>query len=135
MTMLRQFTIAPSLARLIQKERGGERVLEGYFPDQPRQSTYVQVGENRSSLILVTDGEEGPEERTDLPPSHAHALLGVTQGQVEYVRTSLSIGSREIQLQHFVKPGLLDMVSVGVEQEDQEFHRFRRKFGARSKKL
>jgi hypothetical protein len=36
MTILRQFIIAPSLARLIQKERGGERVLEGYFPDQPQ---------------------------------------------------------------------------------------------------
>jgi hypothetical protein len=32
MTVLRQFISAPSLARLIQKERGGERVLEGYFP-------------------------------------------------------------------------------------------------------
>jgi hypothetical protein len=36
MTILRQFIIAPSLARLIRKERGGERVIEGYFPDQPQ---------------------------------------------------------------------------------------------------
>jgi CYTH domain-containing protein len=122
MTMLRQFIIAPSLARLIQSERGGERVLEGYFPDRPHQSIYVQVDENRSSLILLADGEGGPEERTDLSHSHAQALLAVTQGQVGYVRTSLSIGSREFQLQHFVRPGLLDMVSVELEQEDQEFH-------------
>ena len=120
--MLRQFIIAPSLARLIQRERGGERVLEGYFPDRPHQSIYVQVEENGSSLILLADGEGGPEERTDLPHSHAQAVLAVTQGQVGYVRTSLSIGSREIRLQHFVRPGLLDMVSVEVEQEDQEFH-------------
>ena len=52
----RLFRIAPSLARLIQKERGGERVLEGYFPDQPRPSTFVQVEETRSSLILEVGG-------------------------------------------------------------------------------
>jgi hypothetical protein len=52
MTILHQFIIAPSLARLIRKERGGERVLEGYFPDQPQRRTYVQVEETRSSLIL-----------------------------------------------------------------------------------
>jgi hypothetical protein len=52
MTILRQFIIAPSLARLIQKERTGERVLEGYFPDQLQRRTYVQVKETRSSLIL-----------------------------------------------------------------------------------
>jgi CYTH domain-containing protein len=122
MTMLRQFIIAPSLARLIQRERGGERVLEGYFPDRPHQSIYVQVEENRSSLILVTDGEGGPEERTDLPHSHAQALLAVTQGQVGYVRTSLSLGSREIWLQHYFEPGTLYLISVAVEQDDQEFH-------------
>jgi hypothetical protein len=52
MTMLRQFLIAPSLARLIQRERGGERVVEGYFPDRPHHSISVQVEEDRSSLIL-----------------------------------------------------------------------------------
>ena len=35
MAILRLFIIALSVARLIRKERGGERVLEGYFPDQP----------------------------------------------------------------------------------------------------
>src|SRR5215217_7118684 len=45
MAILRQFIIAPSLARLIQKERGGERVIEGYFPDQPGGSAFVQIEE------------------------------------------------------------------------------------------
>jgi hypothetical protein len=39
----RLFIIAPSLARLIRQERGGEHVREGYFPDQPDRSTYVQI--------------------------------------------------------------------------------------------
>ena len=52
----RLFIIAPSLARLIRKERGGERVLEGYFPDQPQRRTYVQIEETRSSLILEAGG-------------------------------------------------------------------------------
>ena len=115
----RLFLIAPSLARLIQKDRGGERVLEGYFPDQPRHSTFVQIEEARNSLILEAGGEKLPEEHTDLPPAHAQALLAVSQGQVEYVRTRLSIGSHELQALHFVRPGPLDLVAVEVAPEDE----------------
>ncbi len=102
MTMLRQFLIAPSLARLLQRERGGEHVVEGYFPDRPHQSIYVQVEEDRSSLILSSDGIEGsPEERAGIPTSQAQSLLAVASGQVAYVRTSVSLGSRKLQLQQF----------------------------------
>src|SRR4028119_1896204 len=102
MTMLRQFLIAPSLARLIQRERGGERVVEGYFPDRPHHSIFVRVEEDRSSLILSPQGIEGSsEERTDIPLSQAQALRAVAPGQVGYVRTSLSLGSRQLQLQQF----------------------------------
>ena len=121
MTMLRQFLIAPSLARLIQRERGGERVVEGYFPDRPHHSIYVQVEEDRSSLILSSDGIEGsPEERTDIPLSQAQALLAVAPGQVGYVRTSLSLGSHKIQLQQFTDPGPLCLLSVEVPQQETE---------------
>jgi CYTH domain-containing protein len=119
----RLFVIAPSLARLIRNERGGERVLEGYFPDQPIRSTYVQIEETRSSLILEAGADEASEERTDLPPAHAQALLAVSQGQVEYLRTSLPIGSREIQAFHFVRPGPLDLVAVAsTSEEGQDLH-------------
>ncbi len=122
MTMLRQFLMAPSLARLIQRERGGERVVEGYFPDRPHHSIYVQVEEDRSSLILSSDGIEGsPEERTTIPLSQAQALLAVASGQVAYVRTSLSLGSRKLQLQQFTEPGPLSLLSVEVQQEMEEF--------------
>jgi hypothetical protein len=84
MTILRQFIIAPSLVRLIRKERGGERVLEGYFPDQPQRGTYVQVEETGSSLIHEASEGVAPDEQADLPLAHAQALLAVSHGQVEY---------------------------------------------------
>jgi CYTH domain-containing protein len=118
MTILHQFIIAPSLARLIRKERGGERVLEGYFPDQPHRGTYVQVEETRSSLILEAGESAAPDEQADVPLAHAQALLAVSQGQVEYVRTTLSISSHEIQARHFVRPVALDLVAIAGAPED-----------------
>jgi CYTH domain-containing protein len=116
----RLFLLAPALARLIQRERGSERVQEGYFPDQPRRSAYVQVEETRSSLILEPDYPEGAEERADLPVAHGQALRGVAQGQVEYVRTHLAIGPRDIELRHFMVPGPLDLVAVPAAPEETE---------------
>jgi hypothetical protein len=114
----RLFIIAPSLARLIRQERGGERVLEGYFPDQPHRRTYVQVEDTRGSLFLGDAGETALEEQAELPLTHAQALLAVSQGQVEYVRTKLSIGSHEIQVLHVVRPGPLDLVAIANAPED-----------------
>jgi CYTH domain-containing protein len=122
MPMQRLFIIAPSLARLIRKERGGERVQEGYFADQSQRSTFVQIEEARSSLILEV-GEGTSEQRADLPPAHAQTLLAVSQSQVEYLRTSLSIGSYEILVLHFIRPAPLDLVGVAVPSEnEQNFH-------------
>jgi hypothetical protein len=116
--VLRLFIIPPSLARLIRKERGGERVVEGYFPDQPGRSAFVQIEESGSSLILEV-GEGAPaEEPTNLPLAHGQALLAVSQGEVEYLRTRLSIGSHEILTLHFVRPRPLDIVAVEVGPED-----------------
>src|SRR4051794_21528365 len=111
----RLFIIAPSLARLIRKERGGERVQEGYFPDQPPRSTFVQIEESRSRLILEAGGDEVPEDWTDLPSAHAQALFAVSQGQVEYLSTKLPIGPHEIQALHFVRPDPLDLLVVAAE--------------------
>ncbi len=121
MTMLRQFLMAPSLARLIQRERGGERVVEGYFPDRPHHSISVQVEEDSSSLILSPDGIEGsPEERGGIPTSQAQALLAVASGQVIYVRTSLLLGSHQIHLQQVTEPGPLCLLSVEIPQQKAE---------------
>jgi hypothetical protein len=121
--MQRLFIIAPSVARLIRQERGGERVLEGYFPDQPGRSAFVQIEESRSSLVLEARAHDASEERADLPPAHAQALLAVSQGQVDYLRTSLSIGSHEIQVLHFINPAPLHLVAVAAPSEDEQaFH-------------
>jgi hypothetical protein len=116
----RLFIIAPSVARLIRKERGGERVIEGYFPNQPQRRTYVQIEETGSSLILEADGDRVPEERADLPYAHAEALMAVSQGQVEYLRTRLSIGSHEIQALHVVRPVPLDLVAMARTLGDEQ---------------
>jgi CYTH domain-containing protein len=119
----RLFIIAPSVARLIRKERGGEHVREGYFPQQPQRGTFVQIEDSDSSLILEAGADEASEERADLPQAHAQALLAVSQGQVEYLRTRLSIGSYEIQVLHFARPAPLDFLAVAVPSEDEKaFH-------------
>jgi hypothetical protein len=123
MPMQRLFIIAPSLARLIRKDRGGERVQEGYFPDQPQHRTFVQVEEARSSLILEAGGDAATEEPTELPLAHAQALLAVSQGQVEYVRTRLVIGSHDLQALHIVRPGPVDLMAIAVPSQDEhDFH-------------
>ncbi len=121
MPMQRLFIIAPSVARLIRKEREGERVIEGYFPDHAHRRTFVQITETGSSLILEA-GDGTSEERADLPLAHAQALHAVSQGQVEYVRTRLSIGSHEIQALHVVRPGPFDLVAIANAPGDgQDF--------------
>ena len=122
MPIQRLFIIAPSVARLIRKERGGERVIEGYFPDQPHRSTLVQITEAGSSLILEA-GDGTSKEPADLPLAHAQALLAVSQSQVEYLRTRLLVASHEIQVLHFVRPAPLDLVAIAIPPEDeQDFH-------------
>jgi hypothetical protein len=93
-------------------------VLEGYFPDQPQHSTYVQIEEARSSLILEAMEGDAPDEQADVPLAHAQALLAVSPGQVEYLRTTLSIGSHKIQALRFVRPVALDLVAVAGAPED-----------------
>ena len=76
MGIIRRFLLAPSLARLIEKERAGHHVTEGYFADQPRGSTCVRLEEGIGSLILVRHGSgEQVEEPTDLPRSQAEAMI------------------------------------------------------------
>lgn len=119
MVSTRRFLMASSLARLIRKERGGTRVTEGHFPNQADRSSYVHIEGDQGSLVLITSGPGAPvEERTSVPRSHAEALLDVTPGKVDYVRTDLSIGSREIQISRFVTPGPLDLIVVEFEEND-----------------
>ena len=119
MRITRRFLLAPSLARLIEKERGGQHVTEGYFPDQPRGSTCVRLEEGIGSLILVRHGSgDRVVEVTDLPQGHAEALLDLAQGGVAYRRIPLSLGPRGVQVFRFTAPELLDLALVEFEREE-----------------
>jgi hypothetical protein len=89
------------------------------FPTS-RSRTYVQVEEPCGSLILEAGEGVAPDEQADLPLAHAQALLAVSHGQVESVRTKLSISSHEIQALHFVRPVALDLVAIAGAPEDRQ---------------
>jgi CYTH domain-containing protein len=125
MNTVRRFLLASSLARLIERERGGQHVSEGYFPEQAGRSTYVRVEESTGSFVLVTNGAGGPvEEPATLPRAQAEALLDFAAGQVGYLRSDLSIGSRDAQISRFIMPGPLDLISVQFEHDEEarDFH-------------
>ena len=120
MSTYRRYLIPSSLARLIRKERGGNRVTEGHFPNQSDRSSYVIVEGEKGSLVLISAGPNGPvEERTEVPRTHAEALLDVTPGKVDYLVTHMTIGTRDIHLVRLVTPGPLDLISVEFESEEE----------------
>jgi CYTH domain-containing protein len=120
MSTTRVFLLASSLARLIEKERAGHRTQQGYFPDRPDRGTHVQVDGHTGHLILATSGPHGSDvEATDIPLSHAEALLELAPGRVEYLTISLDIGNRVAAILRFISPGPLDVIAVGFEHDEQ----------------
>ena len=120
MVTYRRYLIASSLARLVRKERGGNRVTEGHFPNQADRSSFVVVEGDKGSLVLLHYGPNGPiEERTEVPRAHAEALLDVTPGKLDYLLTHLTVGTRDIQILRFVTPGPLDLISVPFESDEE----------------
>ena len=59
MSTVRRFLVAPSLVRLIRKERGGARITEGHFAPQGGRSSYVRVDGQNCQLVLVNKGADG----------------------------------------------------------------------------
>jgi len=119
MSIVRRFLVAPSLVRLIRKERGGARITEGYFAPQGGRVSYVRVDGQHCHLVLVNTGPDGvaSEERTDVPRAHGDALLDVCGGKALYDRTVLALGGgREARIDRYVAPGALDLVSVVFDQ-------------------
>ena len=115
MSLVRRFLVAPSLVRLIRKERGGSRITEGYFAPQAGRVSYVRVDGQACHLVLVTAAPDGTssEERTDVPRAHGDALMDVCSGKAAYDRTALALGGgREALIDRYVAPGEFDLVSV-----------------------
>jgi hypothetical protein len=124
MSTSRRCLLASSLARLIQKERGGGHILEGYFPEQAGRCSCERIDGRSASLLLITDGPDGSvTEHAVIPRAHAEALLAVTAGGVDYIRTSLSVGPQEVHINHFLTPGPLETIDVafGSVQEARTF--------------
>ena len=122
MSVVRRFLVAPSLVRLIRKERGGARVTEGYFAPQAGRTSYVRVDGQNCHLVLVTTSPDGAasEERTDVPRAHGDALLDVCSGKAAYDRAVVSLGGgREALVDRYVAPGALDLLSVAFDEPGQ----------------
>jgi CYTH domain-containing protein len=120
MATSRRYLIASSLARLIRRERGGNRVTEGHFPNQADRSSFVVVEGEKGSLVLLHSGPNGPvEERTEVPRTHAEALLDVTPGKLDYLVTHLTVGTRDVHVIRYVTPGPMDLISVSFESEEE----------------
>jgi CYTH domain-containing protein len=116
MPVTRCFLLASSLARLIERERGGHRITEAYFSGNSSRSTYVRMEEESGSLVLVRqDSKAQVEEPAELPHSHAEALLNLAQGCAAYLRIPLSFDGGQAQVLRFTAPGPLDLVSVEFE--------------------
>jgi CYTH domain-containing protein len=114
MAVARRFLIASSLTRLIRKERGSERVLEGYFAAQSDRQSHVRIEKGQSYLVLTSlDGSvDSAENWTDVPRSHAEALLEVCAGTVTFERSRLRMSRHDALVDRFMTPGPLDLVSV-----------------------
>lgn len=125
MSIVRRFLVAPSLARLVRKERGSARVTEGFFPPQAGRSSFVRVEGSQCHLVLMTTDASGvvSEERTEVPRAHGDALLDVCGGKVAYERATLSLGGRDALVDRYTAPGALELVSVAFDavEEAQTF--------------
>ncbi|WP_244937421.1 hypothetical protein, partial [Methylobacterium crusticola] len=122
MTLVRRFQVAPSLVRLIRKERGSARITEGYFPPQSGRTSFVRVDGAQCHLVLVTTeaGGAASEERTEVPRAHGDALLDVCAGKAAYDRTQVALGNgREAQVDRYVAPGQVDVVTVAFASADE----------------
>ncbi|GEP09055.1 hypothetical protein [Methylobacterium gnaphalii] len=114
MSLVRRFLIAPSLVRLIRKERGGSKCTEGYFAPHAATVSFVRIEGADCHLILATTDKDRSttEERTDVPSTHGHALLDVCKGKIVYERTTVPIDGQDALIDHYVSPAGPDVVSV-----------------------
>jgi CYTH domain-containing protein len=101
------------------------RQIEGHFPERECRSSSVLLNDRTGVLVVRYRHQNGfTEERTEVPQPHAQALLDVTAGEIDYVRTTLSIGSRDIVVDQLTRPEPLPVITVGFETEAEawEFH-------------
>jgi CYTH domain-containing protein len=114
MPVARRFLISSSLARLVQKECGAERVVEGHFTPQSGRQSHIRLESSGAYLVLLSlDAEaEAAEDRSDLPSAHGKALLEVCPGTIVLDRSVLPLPATQALIDRITAPGQLDLVSV-----------------------
>lgn len=118
MSSTRVFLLSPALARLIERERAGEGVRQGYFPESPDRSSHVQLTGEAGHLVLTSHTARGlSENATEISPSQAEALLALTAGQIEYLSIALNIGNHGTTIQRFITPERLDLISMAFRDD------------------
>jgi CYTH domain-containing protein len=118
MSTTRVFLLASALARLIEKQRGGHHVRQGFFPDRAGRSAHVEVAGDVGHLILVSLSSASPlEEPAAISRPQAEALLDLTAGRTEHLSLSVTIGSHSATIQRFIAPAPLDLISLAFKHD------------------
>ena len=118
MSTTRVFLLATSLARLIERERGGQLVRRGFFPEGASRSTHVQLAGEAGHLVLVSHHPTGTYENlAAISRVQAEALLELAAGQVELQNVSVDIGSHTAFIHRVTNPGPLDLITIVFKQD------------------
>jgi CYTH domain-containing protein len=118
MSTTRVFLLASSLARMIEREREGDLVRQGFFPERTGRSTHVQVAGETGHLILVSQPPASPlEEPAEISRTQAEALLDLTAGRIEYLSIAIDTGSHSAIIQQFITPASLNLISVAFKHD------------------
>ena len=129
MKAARHFLLAPSLARLIARERGVDRqVVEGYFSAKSDENQFVRLEADECHLVLPLLGSAGEvvEDPAPLPRSHAKALFDLSIGQISYDQLHVPLPSAPDQktlLARINHPSHCDVITVefGNQQQAEAF--------------
>jgi CYTH domain-containing protein len=115
---IRRFLIAPSLSRLIRREQGSRRLLEGHFPPSRDRCSHVVV-DGKCELVLISRASNGEleEERTEVPLRQAHFLLEVCAGKIINDRTRLELDGLEVAVDSFSHPCQLALAEVHFDDD------------------
>ncbi len=125
MKAARRFLLAPSLARLITRERGVDRqVVEGYFSAKSGENQFVRLEADECHLVLPLLGSAGEvvEDPAPLPRSHAKALFDLSVGQISYDQLPVPLPSAPDQnalLARINHPSHCDVITVEFANQQQ----------------
>ncbi len=125
MKAARRFLLAPSLARLIARERGVDRqVVEGYFSAKPDENQFVRLEADECHLVLPLLGSAGEvvEDPAPLPRAHAKALFDLSIGQISYDQLHVPLPSAPGQktlLARINHPSHCDVITVELDDQQQ----------------